>query len=110
MAEKLKPSRYNHFVLTEDDKCLAFNDINPQAPIHILIIPKQPIGGISALKEEESSHVGHLFYVARKVAEDLKIDQSGYRLTINDGSDGQQTVRWLHVHLMGGRQMTWPPG
>lgn len=62
------------------------------------------------MQKEDSETVGHLFYVARKVAEDLKIDQDGYRTVINEGLNGQQTVRWLHVHLLGGRKMTWPPG
>ena len=94
----------------ENESCVAFNDISPQAPVHVLIIPKQPIGGISAVEEQHAQQVGELFIAGRKIAEKLNIHETGYRLVINDGTHGQQTVRWLHVHLLGGRQMSWPPG
>ena len=94
----------------EDDHCIAFNDIAPQAPVHVLIIPKVPISGIAGMGEEDKNIVGHLYYVASKLARQLNIHDSGYRVVTNNGDHGQQTVYWLHLHLMGGRQLTWPPG
>lgn len=93
----------------EDDLCLAFHDINPQAPTHILIIPKKPIGSIAEMGDDDASLVGHLC----KIARDLAVDQGlhdGYRLVVNNGAAAGQTVSHLHVHLMGGRTMSWPPG
>ncbi|MCA9320221.1 MAG: histidine triad nucleotide-binding protein [Planctomycetes bacterium] len=93
----------------EDDLCGAFHDIEPQAPTHVLIVPRKPIPGISSLMAEDEEVVGHLFRVARRVAKTLGLD-NGFRLVINDGADGMQSVPHLHVHLLGGRQLTWPPG
>ncbi len=93
----------------EDELCGAFHDINPQAPTHVLVVPRKRITGISALEPRDAALVGHLFVIARKVAADLGLDD-GFRLVINDGENGQQTVPHLHVHVLGGRAMTWPPG
>ena len=93
----------------EDALCGAFHDINPQAPTHVLIVPRKLIAGISSLEEDDALLVGHLLVVARKIAEDLGLG-SGFRLVINNGQHGQQTVPHLHVHLLGGRPMSWPPG
>ncbi len=99
----------------EDDKVYAFHDINPVAPIHILIVPKKHILGVQELTEEDECLVGHMFVVARKIAEDLGIapDENlnkGYRLVFNVGKDAGQSVFHLHLHLIGGRAMSWPPG
>jgi len=94
----------------EDERAYAFNDIAPQAPVHVLVIPKKPIGGITDATEEDEGILGHLLFVAAKVAETLGIKDSGYRLVINEGVHGQQSVRWLHVHVIGGKQLKWPPG
>eukprot|EP01089_Gocevia_fonbrunei_P018545 TRINITY_DN6298_c0_g1_i1.p1 TRINITY_DN6298_c0_g1~~TRINITY_DN6298_c0_g1_i1.p1 ORF type:complete len:179 (-),score=25.49 TRINITY_DN6298_c0_g1_i1:62-598(-) len=94
----------------EDGTTLAFHDIAPKAPVHILVIPKKPIGGISSMKQDEEGILGHMMYVAKEVAQAQGIDESGYRLVINDGEHGQQSVHWLHVHIIGGRQLAWPPG
>ncbi|KAJ1455670.1 protein kinase C inhibitor [Pelagophyceae sp. CCMP2097] len=95
----------------EDDLCLAFHDVSPQAPIHVLVIPKKPLTGISAAAAEDAALLGHLMLTARNVAVDvLGLGESGYRLVVNDGKDGAQSVYHLHVHILGGRQMTWPPG
>ena len=97
-------------IIHEDEECLAFPDVNPKAPTHILIIPKTPIGGASDIEEGHKQTIGHLFYIARKVAEKVGVSESGYRLVINEGENGQQSIRWLHIHLMAGRKFSWPPG
>jgi len=94
----------------EDDRALAFKDINPQAPVHVLVIPKKYIPGISGAQESDETVLGHVMYVASKVAAQLGLAPNGYRLIINDGKYGQQSVMWLHVHILGGRQLYWPPG
>ena len=93
----------------EDDNCLAFPDINPQAPTHVLIIPKKRISQISKANDTDKDILGSLLIGAKRTAEKLNLD-NGYRLVINDGKLGGQTVYHLHVHLLSGRQMTWPPG
>ncbi|XP_072937665.1 adenosine 5'-monophosphoramidase HINT1-like [Epargyreus clarus] len=94
----------------KDDQCVAFHDVNPQAPTHILIIPKKPIPQLSLAEDEDEQLLGHLLTVARKVAIQENLDKSGFRLVVNDGKHGAQSVYHLHVHLIGGRQMGWPPG
>lgn len=96
-------------ILYEDDLCLAFPDINPQAPTHVLVIPKKEIPGVSAIDDEDESIVGHLLVVVRKLAEQLNLG-GGYRVVINNGADAGQTVDHLHLHLIGGRDLGWPPG
>lgn len=96
-------------MIHEDDLCGAFRDINPQAPTHILVVPRKPLPAISQMDEEDIPLLGHLFHVARQVAEQQGLAQ-GYRLVINDGEHGQQTVAHLHIHIIGGRQLSWPPG
>ncbi len=93
----------------EDDRCLAFRDINPQAPTHVLIIPRKEIASLSDLDEGDEKLVGHLFAVTVRLADQLGL-RNGYRTVINCGSDGGQTVDHLHIHLLGGRAMSWPPG
>ena len=97
-------------IVHEDELCIAFADINPQAPTHLLIIPRTEIEGVNALDDVDAPLVGHLFTVARDLARKLGLDESGYRLVINTGADAGQTVFHLHVHLLGGRTLTWPPG
>ena len=93
----------------EDEEFVAFRDINPQAPTHILVIPKKHIESLSDVKEEDRELLGKLLWVAKKVAQELNL-KKGYRLVINTGPDGGQEVLHLHVHLLGGRAMAWPPG
>lgn len=93
----------------EDDQALAFYDIDPKAPVHVLIIPKKHIDSIAAAGEEDFALVAHLMRVAQKLAKELKLD-NGFRLVINTGKDGGQSVGHLHIHLLGGRAMGWPPG
>ena len=96
-------------ILYEDDRCVALRDINPQAPTHVLIVPRKPIPTLDDLTEEDASLVGHLFLVAQKVAADEGLTK-GYRTVFNNGSDARQTVEHIHLHLVGGRKMSWPPG
>lgn len=96
-------------IVFEDDLCLAFRDVRPQAPTHVLVIPKQEISSIADAQDGDSALLGHLLSSARKVASQLGLVR-GYRLVINCGPDGGQTVDHLHVHLLGGRPLSWPPG
>jgi histidine triad (HIT) family protein len=96
--------------LYEDDQVVAFNDINPQAPTHFLVIPRKPIAQLSKTTDSDEQLLGHMMVVARKVAEQVGIAKDGYRLVINDGKNGAQSVYHLHLHVFGGRQMGWPPG
>lgn len=93
----------------EDDKLLAFYDLDPQAPVHILIIPKEHISSVMELTCENSSIVAYIFETAAKLAKELGLD-NGFRVVNNCGPDGGQTVQHLHFHLLGGRSMKWPPG
>jgi len=96
-------------VVYEDDRCLAFRDINPQAPSHVLIIPKSEIASLADAAETDAPLLGYLLIVAAKLAPKLGM-ANGYRAVINCGRDGGQTVDHLHVHLLGGRSLKWPPG
>lgn len=97
-------------IVYEDDQVIAFEDIDPQAPVHVLIIPKRHIQTLNELKETEADLLQHLMTVAKTVAAMKEIEHSGYRLVLNCNPDGGQTVYHLHLHLLGGRKMNWPPG
>jgi histidine triad (HIT) family protein len=97
-------------IVYEDDSVLAFRDINAQAPVHVLIIPKKNIARLSEAKAEDHTLLGNMLLKAVAVAAQLGLDKSGFRLVINSGPDGGETVPYLHFHILGGRQMTWPPG
>lgn len=94
----------------EDEDVIAFKDINPQAPIHLLIIPKKHVSSVMEINEEFNPVINKIFKVAQKLARENNIDKKGFRIVINTGDDGGQTVHHLHFHLLGGRFMTWPPG
>lgn len=94
----------------EDEHCLAFHDITPQAPVHILIIPRKKIINIASAEDQDAELLGHLLLAARSIAIQLGLAQNGYRLVFNNGPHGGQSVDHLHCHLLGGRQMAWPPG
>jgi histidine triad (HIT) family protein len=96
-------------VVYEDDRCLAFRDINPQAPVHFLVIPRKEITSLAAAGADDAALLGHLLTVARQLAPQMGLAQ-GYRVVINSGRDGGQTVDHLHLHVLGGRRMEWPPG
>ncbi len=97
-------------VVYEDDLCLAFRDINPVAPVHILIIPKKEIHSLSGAKNEDHSILGHLLMKATEIARYEGLDEGGYRVVINNGEGAGQSVYHLHIHLLGGRPFSWPPG
>ena len=96
-------------IVYEDDLCLAFTDINPQAPTHLLVIPRKEIPSLDALEDEDQALVGHLHLVIRNLARERGLD-NGYRVVVNCGADGGQTVGHLHFHLLADRPMQWPPG
>jgi len=97
-------------IVYEDRDFLAFRDINPQAPTHILIIPKKRIPTINDIKDEDSKIIGKLVIIAKKIAEEENISKDGYRLVFNCNEYGGQTVFHIHLHLIGGRKLNWPPG
>jgi len=97
-------------IVYEDDLCLAFRDITPQAPTHVLLIPKKPIPKLADATNEDKELLGHMMVTLKFLAEQLGIAEDGYRVVINTGSDGGQTVFHLHMHLLGGRSLQWPPG
>ena len=97
-------------IVYEDDLVLAFRDINPQAPTHALIVPKQAIPRVAEATAEDQQLLGYLLLKAAEVAGKLGLDKGGFRLVINNGADGGETVPHLHVHILGGRYMKWPPG
>ncbi len=94
----------------EDDVCVAFNDMHPQAPTHILVIPRKHIASLDKAAEDETGTLGHLMFTAAEIAREKGFAEKGYRTVINTNKDGGQTVFHLHVHLLGGRQFTFPPG
>tara|TARA_Y100001970_G_C14184733_1_gene831917 strand:+ start:1027 stop:1371 length:345 start_codon:yes stop_codon:yes gene_type:complete len=97
-------------IIYEDDNYLAFKDINPQAPIHILIIPKKRIPTINDLNDSDRDIIGGMVLIAKDIAKSLSINEDGYRLVFNCNNDGGQTVYHIHLHLLGGRSFSWPPG
>ncbi|MEL6554980.1 MAG: histidine triad nucleotide-binding protein [Cyanobacteria bacterium J06621_11] len=96
-------------IVYEDDLCLAFRDITPQAPTHILVIPKKPIPKLADAQPEDKALLGHLLFTVSEIAREQKLE-NGYRVVINTGEEGGQTVFHLHLHLLGGRALGWPPG
>ncbi|MCM0594190.1 MAG: histidine triad nucleotide-binding protein [Gloeotrichia echinulata DEX184] len=96
-------------IVYEDDLALAFKDVNPQAPVHILVIPKQPIAKLADAEPQDHALLGHLLLTVKRVAEQAGLE-NGYRVVINTGADGGQTVYHLHLHILGGRPLAWPPG
>jgi histidine triad (HIT) family protein len=96
-------------IIFEDDRCLAFHDVAPQAPVHVLVIPKKAIKSVEAVADDDAELLAHLWLVIRNLARELKLEK-GYRVVVNCGRDGGQSVDHLHFHLLGGRQLTWPPG
>ena len=94
----------------EDDKVLAFYDVNPEAPIHFLVIPKEHIQSVNELNEKNVDIISHIFLVINKIVRDLNISETGYRVVNNCGKDGGQTVDHMHFHVLGQRDLKWPPG
>ncbi len=96
-------------IVYEDEQCLAFRDISPKAPTHVLVIPKKEIVSLAHAAKDDADLLGHLMLIARQVAEQEGLN-NGYRVVLNCGPDGGQTVDHLHIHILGGRSLTWPPG
>lgn len=94
----------------EDEKILVFKDIEPQAPTHVLIIPKKHIMSLNSLSEEDSNIISHIFLKAKELAKELGVSEDGYRIVMNCGKDGGQTVEHMHFHMLAGRNLQWPPG
>jgi len=105
IADKEIPAK----IIYEDESCVAFHDIAPQAPVHFLVIPRKLIPRVAEATAADEALIGHLLLVAKKVAHDLKLEK-GFRIVINNGPDGGETVPHLHVHVLGGRHLKWPPG
>jgi histidine triad (HIT) family protein len=97
-------------IVYEDDRVLAFRDINPQAPVHVLIVPKRVIPRINEATSADAEVLGHLLLKAAEVARQLGLGDTGFRLVLNNGADGGETVPHLHCHILGGRALGWPPG
>ena len=110
LFEKIFAGEIPATVLHEDAQCMAIRDITPQAPVHVLIIPRKVVPRVGGATEADEALLGHLLRVAAKVASQEGIAESGYRLVINNGADAGETVPHLHVHLLGGRTLQWPPG
>ena len=97
-------------IVYQDNSVVAFKDINPKAPVHVLIIPRRHVAGVLDLKADDGAVIGHIFEVAARLAREQGIAGSGFRVVVNSGADAGQSVFHLHYHLLGGRRMTWPPG
>ena len=97
-------------IVYEDEFCLAFRDINPQAPVHVLLIPKKEVVSMATAETEDQAILGHLMVKASEIASMLELSESGYRLVVNTNEDAGQSVYHLHIHILGGRKLTWPPG
>jgi len=108
--EKIRDGEIPADVIHRDEHCFAFRDISPQAPFHVLIVPNKPIPRIGEAEPGDQAILGHLLLTAAKIASGLGLAKSGFRVVINNGPHGGETVPHLHVHLLGGRQLTWPPG
>ena len=108
--EKIAAREIAAQIVFEDDEVLAFNDVNPQAPVHVLIIPKRVIPRLADAGETDQQLLGKLLLTTGKVARDLGLSESGYRVVINSGPDAGESVPHLHLHLLGKRALAWPPG
>jgi histidine triad (HIT) family protein len=110
LFEKLIARQIPAEIVYEDDQVFAFRDIHPQAPTHILVVPKRPIPRIAEAAVEDGPLLGHLLLKAARVARQVGLEEGGYRLVINNGRDGGESVPHLHCHILGGRALRWPPG
>jgi len=110
LFEKICDQEIPATLVHEDDRCVAFRDISPQAPVHILIVPRKAVPRVGVAEAADEALLGHLLLTAAQVARREGVADSGYRLVINNGRHGGEAVPHLHVHLLGGRQLAWPPG
>ena len=107
---KIANNETNTHILYEDEQVVAFEDLNPQAPTHLLIIPNKHIATLNDLKQQDLPLIGHMSYIAQQLAKKMEFADTGYRVLMNCNAAGGQTVFHIHMHLLGGRQFTWPPG
>lgn len=110
LFEKIAAREIPAQIVYEDDLVIAFRDVKPGAPVHLLIVPKKPIPRIAEAKPEDHAVLGHLMLKAAQVAEKVGLGSSGYRLVVNNGPDAGESVPHLHMHILGGRNLAWPPG
>jgi histidine triad (HIT) family protein len=110
LFEKIRDREIPADIVHQDERCTAFRDISPQAPVHILIVPNKPVPRVGLAEAADEAVLGHLLLTAAEIARGEGIAETGYRLVINNGPDGGEAVPHLHVHLIGGRQLQWPPG
>ncbi len=110
LFEKIAARQIPAEIVFEDDRVVAFRDIQPQAPVHVLVVPRKPICRMGVASAEDAELLGHLLLTAAEVARRVGVDQTGYRLVINNGKDGGESVPHLHCHILGGRALEWPPG
>jgi histidine triad (HIT) family protein len=110
LFEKIVAREIPAKIIAENDDFIAFHDINPQAPVHVLLVPKKPIPRLAEAGDEDGALLGKLLLQARELAKELGIGETGFRVVINSGRNGGETVPHLHVHLLGGRSLGWPPG
>ena len=107
---KIAAGKMDTDFIYQDEQVVVFEDINPKAPVHLLIVPKTHISDLNSLETEDSELIGHVYQIAKQMAAEYDIAESGYRLVSNCGDDGGQTVYHIHFHLLGGRKLQWPPG
>ncbi len=110
LFEKIAIRQIPAEIVYEDDRVVAFRDIQPKAPVHVLVVPRKPICRIGEAGPDDAALLGHLLLTAAEVARRLGVNQTGYRLVINNGEDGGESVPHLHCHLLAGRALGWPPG
>ena len=110
LFQKIADKELPATLVYEDEHVVAFKDIDPKAPTHVLVVPRKPIPRIAEAKSEDHQVLGHLLLKAAEVARQLGLEKTGYRLVLNNGPHGGEAVPHLHLHILGGRQMTWPPG
>ena len=110
LFEKICAGEIPADIVYQDDQCVCFRDIGPQAPTHLLLVPRKPIPRLSLADEGDATLLGHMMLAAGKIARSLGIDESGFRLVINNGPDAGEAVPHLHMHILAGRKLEWPPG
>ena len=110
LFERIRDGEIPATIIHRDEHCIAFRDIAPQAPVHVLVVPNKPIPRVGLADAQDGPALGHLLLTAAEIARKEGIAESGYRLVINNGPDGGEAVPHLHVHLLGGRKLGWPPG
>ena len=110
LFEKICAGEIPADIVYQDDQCVCFRDIGPQAPTHLLLVPRKPIPRLSLADEGDAALLGHMMLAAGNIARSLGIDESGFRLVINNGPDAGEAVPHLHMHILAGRKLEWPPG